>query len=85
MRRQGLGKGLDALIPQAEDGPGLRKVSVDAIVPNPMQPRSIFDQESLQELAASIREVGLIQPLIVQRAQGMEDAAQAPRYQIITG
>jgi ParB family chromosome partitioning protein len=85
MRRQGLGKGLDALIPQAEEGPGLRKVSVDAIVPNPMQPRSIFDQESLQELAASIREVGLIQPLIVQRVQGMEDAAQAPRYQLITG
>ena len=85
VRRQSLGKGLDALIPVTDEAPGLRKVSVDAIVPNPMQPRSVFDQESLQELADSIREVGLIQPLIVQRVLMIEDAAQPPRYQIIAG
>jgi len=84
VRRQGLGKGLDALIPQAEPTLGLRKVSIDAITPNPLQPRSVFDQESLQELADSIREVGLIQPLIVQKVQE-DDAAQPPRYQLITG
>jgi len=84
VRRQGLGKGLDALIPQAEPALGLRKVSIDAITPNPLQPRSVFDQESLQELADSIREVGLIQPLIVQKVQE-DDAAQPPRYQLITG
>lgn len=85
MRRQGLGKGLDALIPQTEESTGLRRVSIDAIVANPMQPRTVFDPEALQELADSIRELGLIQPLIVQRVQETLDAAQPPRYQLITG
>jgi ParB family chromosome partitioning protein len=85
VRRQSLGKGLDALIPVSDDLTGLRKISVDAIVPNPLQPRSVFDPEALRELADSIRELGLIQPLIVQRAPATEDAAQPPRYQIITG
>ncbi|MGI6368094.1 MAG: ParB/RepB/Spo0J family partition protein [Anaerolineae bacterium] len=83
-RRAGLGKGLDALIPQSADSSGLRRVSVDAIVPNPMQPRSVFDPEALQELADSIRELGLIQPLIVQRVQDA-DVARPARYQLITG
>lgn len=85
MRRQGLGKGLDALIPQTEESSGLRRVSVDAIVANPMQPRTTFDPDALQELADSIRELGLIQPLIVQRVQETMDAAQPPHYQLITG
>lgn len=82
--RRGLGKGLDALIPSGEEAPGLRKVSIEAIVPNPMQPRSVFDEDALQDLAASIRQMGLIQPLIVQRIAG-GDPAQPPRYQLITG
>lgn len=82
--RGGLGKGLDALIPTTESAPGLRKVSVDAIAPNPLQPRSVFDPEALQELADSIRQMGLIQPLIVQRVPG-GDSTQPPRYQLITG
>lgn len=82
--RRGLGKGLGALIPTGDPIPGLRKVNIDAIVPNPHQPRSIFDQEALDELAASIREVGLIQPLIVQQVTA-EDPGQPPRYQLITG
>jgi len=85
MNRRGLGKGLDALIPAASETPGLRKVSVDAIVPNPLQPRSVFDEDALQELADSIRELGLIQPLIVQRMPETEDAAHPPKYQLITG
>ena len=84
-RRGGLGRGLGALIPSPEPSPGLRKVSIDAIVPNPRQPRSVFDEETLHELASSIREMGLIQPLIVQRLGASEDPAEPPRYQLITG
>jgi ParB family chromosome partitioning protein len=78
-RRRGLGKGLEALIPVAEetDG-GLLEVPVSAITPNPMQPRTAIDPEALKDLAASIREHGLIQPLIVTQ-QGPE------RYQLIAG
>ena len=83
--RGGLGKGLGALIPPGRPVPGLKKVSVDAIVPNPRQPRSVFDPDTLQELADSIREVGLIQPLIVQRLPDTEELAQPSRYQLITG
>jgi ParB family transcriptional regulator, chromosome partitioning protein len=83
--RGGLGKGLGALIPSAEPTPGLRKVSIDAIVPNPRQPRSYFDPEALQQLASSIREVGLIQPLIVQPLPTPDDVLQPARYQLITG
>lgn len=82
--RGGLGRGLGALIPSGEPTPGLKKVSIDAIVPNPRQPRSVFDQEALQELAESIRELGLIQPLIVQQVAG-DDITQPTRYQLITG
>jgi len=83
--RGGLGKGLGALIPAGTAQPRLRRVSTDAIVPNPRQPRSVFDPEALQELADSIREVGLIQPLIVQQVAGSQDAPGGPRYQLITG
>ena len=71
-KRRGLGRGLDALIPDnsafktAADA-GLQLVSVDDIQPNPHQPRSIMNETLLDELAASIREHGLIQPLIVTR------------------
>ena len=83
--RRGLGKGLDALIPSTEATSGLRRVSVNAIIPNPLQPRSVFDKDALEELANSIREVGIIQPLVVQQVPGTSDAALAPKYQLITG
>jgi ParB family chromosome partitioning protein len=60
--RRGLGKGLEALIPTA---PGVREVQVDSILPNPRQPRRALDQQTLQELATSIKEQGLVQPLVV--------------------
>ena len=66
-RKKALGRGLEALIPTSGATPGLRRVSVDAISPNPLQPRSVFDEEALQELTDSIREVGLIQPLVVRQ------------------
>lgn len=81
--RGGLGRGLEALIPSGPTPGGLRRVSLDAITPNPHQPRSVFDPEALQELADSIREVGLIQPLIVQQVSTGEGTP--PRYQLITG
>lgn len=82
--RRGLGKGLGALIPTGAPTPGLRRVHVDAISPNPRQPRSVFDQDALQDLADSIRQLGLIQPLIVQVVLD-GDAAAPLRYQLITG
>lgn len=67
-RKAGLGRGLDALIPsETEDGaqPEFLQVPVDQIRPNPDQPRSRFDDESLTELAASLKEVGVLQPIVV--------------------
>ena len=64
-RRSGLGRGLEALIPDLQ--PAVEEVDVDLIAPNPQQPRTAFDPESLAELAESIREHGIIQPLIVSR------------------
>ena len=69
-KRSGLGKGLDALIPTGQakpsgDGSGITQVAVDLIQRNPRQPREKFDIEELENLAASIREHGVIQPLIV--------------------
>ena len=81
MPRRGLGRGLDALIPldeTADDTEGLRNVPVDRIVPNPHQPRTRLHEAELEELANSIREHGLIQPLVVtQHPDG--------GYQIIAG
>jgi ParB family chromosome partitioning protein len=67
---------------RAEHAAGLVVVPIEAIQPNPQQPRSRIDDDSLQELASSIREHGLIQPLIVTR---IEAEAQALRYQLIAG
>jgi len=71
-KRSGLGKGLDALIPTGQttpgpfgDGSGITQVAVDLIQRNPRQPREKFDLEELENLAASIREHGVIQPIIV--------------------
>lgn len=83
-RKSGLGKGLDALIPAAEGEtpiaavtPGVVQVPLSSIIPNPHQPRSPIRDQDLVELAASIEEHGIIQPLIV---------AKAPDgYQLIAG
>jgi ParB family chromosome partitioning protein len=68
MKRGGLGRGLSALIPGAvEEGAGLLEIPVGAIGPNPRQPRTMFHDESLEALAVSIREVGVLQPIVVRR------------------
>jgi ParB family transcriptional regulator, chromosome partitioning protein len=80
-KRGGLGRGLSALIPGApeagETSAGLLEVPTHSISPNPKQPRSHFDDESLAELAASIREVGILQPLVVRRS--------GSGYEVVTG
>lgn len=72
-KRQALGKGLGALIPGGDEAGGqgeLVLVAPEEVFPNPEQPRNHFNETSLQELAASIREQGLLQPLLVIRVPG---------------
>lgn len=78
-RRSGLGRGLETLIPTQEDeeATGYRNVPIDQIVPNPDQPRRRFDDETLEELAASMKEVGLLQPVVL---TAVDDG-----YQLIAG
>jgi ParB family transcriptional regulator, chromosome partitioning protein len=86
-RRGGLGKGLGALIPSdvapssaagLATRPGIEEVPINQIDPNPFQPRNRFDEESLAGLTASIRELGVLQPILV-RQMGDD------RYAIIAG
>ena len=92
-RPTGLGKGLDALIPGRDprkptrdggdgdgSGLGLRNLDVKSISPNPNQPRTHFDDESLAELAASIRAVGLLQPILVRPKAGSTNS-----FELIAG
>ena len=79
----GLGKGLDALFgpapeeEQMQENDILKNLKITEVEPNREQPRKIFDQESLEELADSIKEYGLIQPIVVSKKEGY--------YSIIAG
>jgi ParB family chromosome partitioning protein len=84
MQKQALGKGLGALIPdlstlddKEKKALGIMEIELDRIVPNEYQPRKIFDDGKLRELAASIKEQGVIQPVIVHKA--------GSGYQLIAG
>jgi ParB family chromosome partitioning protein len=88
-RKGGLGRGLDALIPQSNIPSDIKtstgqlvadrnEIDVNQILPNPKQPRTVFDEEQLAELALSIKEVGLLQPPVV-RSIGNG------KYQLIMG
>jgi ParB family transcriptional regulator, chromosome partitioning protein len=82
-RRSGLGKGLSALIPSEATGEtdsALRVVPISHIKPNAFQPRNHFDEESMSSLAASIREVGLLQPVLVREVDGEDES-----YELIAG
>lgn len=79
MQKRGLGKGLGALIPDVErpqEAPTLL-VEIDRIGPNPVQPRRLFDDKKIEELAGSVRDKGIIQPLLVRRS--------GDRYELIAG
>ena len=72
MEKKALGKGLDALLPparlsRAEDTADVQRIPIDQIVPNRYQPRQTFLQQELTELTASIKESGVIQPIMVRR------------------
>lgn len=79
MRRKALGKGLSALLPDPEPAvaEAASEVPTASLDPNPFQPRTVVEPGRLEELAASIREHGMVQPLLVRRV--------GPRYQIIAG
>ncbi|GMU64742.1 MAG: hypothetical protein AMXMBFR36_10160 [Acidobacteriota bacterium] len=66
-KKRGLGRGLSALLPREEPPEGVRTLPIQQLVPNRYQPRSHFDDQGLEELAASIRTQGLIQPIVVSR------------------
>jgi len=83
--RSRLGRGLAALIgddetPPMERARGQRKVPVEALRPNPRNPRQAFSDAELDELASSVRERGIIQPIVVRAVRGKADA-----YEIIAG
>ena len=79
-KRGGLGTNLDALIPltvnETEVG-AQDEININLIDPNPRQPRTVFDQEALQELVASIKEIGILQPPVVRKV--------GARYELIMG
>ena len=94
-RTGGLGRGLGALIPtgpteeapaadapQAVEGARFAELPLDRISPNPLQPRTHFDEEALAELVTSIREVGLLQPVVVREIDGDDGG---PRYELVMG
>src|SRR5438445_10476413 len=64
--RTGLGRGLGALIPTGASV--LEELPTASVVPNPRQPRQTFDDEAISDLAASIRQVGILQPVVVRPA-----------------
>jgi len=84
MAKRGLGRGLGALIPRVDrsyEGKSnvIVELPLDKIIPNKNQPRNKFNDRSLAELAESIKEFGVIQPIVVRRVEGEE------KYEIITG
>ena len=81
-RRSALGKGLGALIPTeaaSDRGSALLDIPVSSIQPNPHQPRENFDEETLAALTASVREVGVLQPILVRRDQDMFEIVAGER------
>ena len=78
--KKGLGRGLSSLIGDTKVNSNVNKLSVSDLVRNKLQPRKIFDQENLEELTNSIKERGVIQPIIVRNSQDHTD-----KYEIIAG
>ena len=85
-KKSGLGRGFDALIPQdfdkslvLEDGERIQQIELAALIPNPSQPRQHFDEEALHQLAGSIKQYGVIQPLVASPIKG------SSTYAIIAG
>ena len=78
--KKGLGRGLSSLIGDSDVKITNNKISISSIIPNKYQPRKKFDKNSLEELTASIRERGIIQPIIVRASEDNND-----KYELIAG
>ncbi|MDC3025987.1 ParB/RepB/Spo0J family partition protein [Candidatus Pelagibacter sp.] len=78
--KKGLGRGLSSLIGDSDVKISNNKISISSIIPNKYQPRKNFDKNSLEELTASIRERGIIQPIIVRASEDSND-----KYELIAG
>ena len=78
--KKGLGRGLSSLIGETKAEININKVSISDLVSNKFQPRKIFDEESLQDLTNSIKERGIIQPIIVRKSRN-----HSSKYEIVAG
>jgi len=78
--KKGLGRGLSSLIGDSEITDGKTKMSISSIIRNKFQPRKNFDKESLEELTNSIKERGVIQPIIVRKSEDQDE-----KFEIIAG
>ena len=78
--KKGLGRGLSSLIGDNDIKPIKNKIAISSIIPNKYQPRRIFEKDSLDELAISIKERGIIQPLIVRKSSDHDQ-----KYELIAG
>ena len=78
--KKGLGRGLSSLIGDSDVKTSNQKISISSIVPNKNQPRKIFEKVDLEELTKSIKERGIIQPLIVRKSDKLED-----KFELIAG
>ena len=78
--KKGLGRGLSSLIGDSNIKTSNDKISISSIVPNKNQPRKIFEKQALEDLSNSIKERGIIQPLIVRRSEDQDD-----KYELIAG
>ena len=78
--KKGLGRGLSSLIGDSDVKTSKEKISISSIIPNKNQPRKLFEKEALEELKNSIKERGIIQPLIVRKSDDQDD-----KFELIAG
>ena len=78
--KKGLGRGLSSLIGETKTETNINKLAISDLTSNKFQPRKIFDEENLQELSNSIKERGMIQPIIVRKSKD-----NSAKYEIIAG
>ena len=78
--KKGLGRGLSSLIGDNDIKSSEDKILISSIIPNKNQPRKFFEKEALEELASSIKERGIIQPLILRRSEDQDN-----KYELIAG
>ena len=78
--KKGLGRGLSSLIGDSDVKTSSHKISISSIVPNKNQPRKLFEKEALEELTKSIKERGVIQPLVVRKSEDYDD-----KFELIAG